>query len=59
MYPETTTNPSVVEQNTTEVVGIVSSARNVGAKQSQDIITDFLVKIQSVAIVNSYSNKLQ
>ena len=39
MYPETTTNPSVVEQNTTEVVGISSAAKNVGVKQSQDIIS--------------------
>ena len=38
MYPETTTNPSVVEQNTTEVVG-TASASNVNAKHSQDIIS--------------------
>lgn len=38
MYPETTTNPLVVEQNTTEVV-VQTPANNVDAKHSQDIIS--------------------
>lgn len=39
-YPETTTNPNLVEQNTTDVVGEVS-ANNVNAVRSQEIIDTF------------------